>query len=741
MITKSIELADRTLTLETGRLAKQADGAVLVRYADTVALVTAVAMKEETPDRGFFPLSVEYREKTYAAGRIPGGFFKREGRPSEKEILGARLTDRPIRPLFPDGFQSETQVIINILSADAENPPDILGIIGASVALGISDIPWNGPVAGVRVGSVDGKIRLNPTNTELESSTMDLVVVGKKDAIVMVEGEAEQISEEEMITALQYAQEAIKDIIELQEEFITAAAKPKRSYNLPEVDEALQKAVDQLTQPRLDNLNSPKDKQSRYGDIDTFIQEVQEQLAEEFPEQESVIAGRISELIRDDLREKTLQGVRADGRKPADIRPITVETQVLPRTHGSSLFTRGETQALAITTLGSKKDEQLIDDIEGTYYKSHMLHYNFPPFSVGEVRRIFGTSRREIGHGNLAERALQQVLPDFEDFPYTVRIVSEILESNGSSSMATVCASCMALMDAGVPIKAPVAGIAMGLVAEEDRYVILSDILGTEDHLGDMDFKVAGTKEGINSIQMDLKREGISVGVIREALEQAHQGRMHILNEMLKALEAPRPNISDYAPRIHFLTMDPDKIGELIGPGGRVIKSITKETGCNVDVDDDGTVVISGSRDDDLQGAIRMVNLITRDPEVGSTYHGTVRRIMDFGAFVEIAPGKEGLVHISELDWPRVNKVEDVLKIGDEVDVKLIKIDELGRLDFSRKALLEKPANWTEPPPRDRSRPAGNGGTRHRPRRPGGGTRGGRGNRRPPNRGNRGSRP
>ncbi|UCD37639.1 MAG: polyribonucleotide nucleotidyltransferase [Fidelibacterota bacterium] len=734
MINKSIELAGRTLNVEIGRMAKQADGAVLVRYADTVALVTAVATKEITPDRGFFPLSVEYREKTYAAGRIPGGFFKREGRPSEKEILGARLTDRPIRPLFPEGFQSETQIIINVLSADAENTPDILGIIGASAALSISDIPWNGPIAGVRVGWIDGKVRLNPTNTELDSSTMDIVVVGKKDSIVMVEGESDQIPESDLTTAIQYAQEAIRDIIELQEQLVAEIGKPKRLFAAPEPNDELNKTVDELAQPRLDELNSPKNKADRYGAIDSFILEVQEQLAEQFPEQEAAIKQRISDLIREDLRQKTLNGVRADGRKPDEIRAITVETQVLPRTHGSALFTRGETQALAITTLGSKKDEQLIDDIEGTYYKSHMLHYNFPPFSVGEVRPMRGTSRREIGHGNLAERALQRVLPDFEDFPYTVRIVSEILESNGSSSMATVCASCMALMDAGAPIKAPVAGIAMGLVMEdEQRYVILSDILGTEDHLGDMDFKVAGTKEGINSIQMDLKREGISIDVLRAALDQARTGRLYILDRMLEELAAPREQISEFAPRIHFLTMDSEKIGELIGPGGRVIKSITRETGCNVDVDDDGTVVISGTMDDNLDDAIRMVDLIVNDPVVGSTYHGIVRRIMDFGAFVEIAPGKEGLVHISELEWSRVQKVEDILKIGDEVDVKLIKIDDLGRLDFSRKALLKKPDGWTEPPPRDRSRPSGNGGARGgRPRRSGDANRGGRRpNRRP----------
>jgi polyribonucleotide nucleotidyltransferase len=734
MITKSIELAGKTLSIETGRMAKQADGAVVVRYDDTVVLATAVASKEAMEDRGFFPLSVEYREKTYAAGRIPGGFFKREGRPTEKEILAARLTDRPIRPLFPEGFQNETQIIITVLSADGENTPDILGVVGASAALCISDIPWDGPVAGVRVGKVDDKLRLNPTNTELDESSLDIIVVGKKDSIIMVEGEADQVSENELVTALQYAQEAISDLIELQEALVKEVGKSKRKFETPEVNQNLLQKIEELTKPRLDDLNKPKNKHDRYNDIDAFVIETLEALAEDYPEEEKTIKNHITELVRIDLREKTINGVRADGRKSDEIRPITVETQILPRTHGSSLFTRGETQALAITTLGSKKDEQLIDDIEGTYYKNQMLHYNFPPFSVGEVRRMFGVSRREVGHGNLAERALLKVLPEFEKFPYTVRVVSEVLESNGSSSMATVCASCMALMDAGVPIKAPVAGIAMGLVMEDDgRYVVLSDILGTEDHLGDMDFKVAGTKDGINSIQMDLKRAGISIEIMREALEQAYQGRQVILGKMLDVLDSPRSQISEYAPRIVHLTVDPEKIGDIIGPGGRIVKAITRDTGCNVDVDDDGTVVISGTSNDRLDDAVRMVTLIISDPEVGSTYHGVVRRIMDFGAFVEISPGKEGLVHISELEWKRVEKVEDVLKIGDEVDVKLIKIDDLGRLDFSRKALLEKPEGWTEPPRRGPS--GGNDGPRDRPRRPRPGNRGPRSGSRRPDRG------
>lgn len=723
MITKSFELAGRTLSIETGRLARQADGSVLVQYGDTVVLVSVVASKFEKKDLGFFPLSVEYREKTYAAGRIPGGFFKREGRPTEKEVLGCRLIDRPIRPLFPDGFKSETQVIVNVLSADPENSPEVLGMIGTSAALSISDIPWDGPIAATRIGKVDDKLVLNPTRTQLDESTMDIVVVGKKDTIIMVEGESHQISEEELATALQYAQEVIKDLIELQETLVGEVGKAKRAFTPPAVNVELNQAVDPLVEARLDDLNSPKDKAARYGDIDIFTAEVQEQLAEQFPEEASAISRRIDEVIREDLRRKTLDGVRADGRKPDEIRPITIETQVLPRTHGSSVFTRGETQALAVTTLGTKRDEQMIDDIQGTYYKSAMLHYNFPPFSVGEVKPMRGTSRREIGHGNLAERTITKVLPKFEDFPYTIRIVSEILESNGSSSMATVCAACMSLMDAGVPILAPVAGIAMGLVMENDRNVILSDILGTEDHLGDMDFKVAGTEQGINAIQMDLKTDGISLDIIQEALEQARVGRLHILAEMKKALDQPRPEKSPYAPKIHHLTIDPDKIGALIGPGGRNIKAITKETGCAIDVDDDGMVVVSGKGEDDLESAVRMVQLMTLEPEVGTTYEGTVTRIMDFGAFVAIAPGKEGLVHISQLAYERVNKVEDVVNIGEKLEVKLIKIDDLGRLDFSRKALLPKPEGYVEPPPRSRS----TGGNRlHRSRNGKHGNRSGR---------------
>ena len=727
MVTKSMELAGRTLTLETGRMAKQAHGSVVVRSGDTVVLVTVVASRSVAPDRGFFPLSVEYREKTYAAGRIPGGFFKREGRPNEREVLTCRQIDRPIRPLFAEGFMSETQVIANVLSADEDNAPDILAIIGTSAALTISDIPWSGPIAAVRIGKIGEKLIINPTAEQLEESIMEVVVVGNKDSIIMVEGESSEISEDELVTGLQYAQEVITDIIVLQEELQKEVGLEKRSFDVPEVDAALLAAVDERLKPQLEELNRPKNKADRYSAIDEFKAALRAELADAYPDQEKVIGKQIEEGLRLDLRERTLAGVRADGRKSDEIREITVEVGSLPRTHGSSLFTRGETQALAVATLGTKRDEQLIDDLHGSWYKNVMLHYNFPPFSVGEVKPMRGTSRREIGHGNLAERALTKVLPDFEDFPYTIRLVSEILESNGSSSMATVCAACMAMMDAGVPILSPVAGIAMGLIKEGDKYVILSDILGTEDHLGDMDFKVAGTAEGITSIQMDLKTEGISVDIMREALEQARIGRIHILGKMTAVLDKPRAEVSQYAPRIHHTSINPSKIGALIGPGGRVIKAITAETGCNIDVNDDGMVVISGTAKDDLEAAIRAVKLIATDPEVGETYDSTVVRIMDFGAFVAIAPGKEGLVHISQLAHERVNKVEDVLRMGDKVQVKLIKIDDLGRLDFSRKALLPRPANMEEGQGGERSdngRPEGG-----RPRRPVGG-RGGRGGRR-----------
>jgi polyribonucleotide nucleotidyltransferase len=620
---------------------------------------------------------------------------------------------------------SETQVIVNVLSLDEENLPDIMGIIGTSAALSISDIPWTGPIAGVRIGKLDDKLVINPTVEQLETSSMDIVVVGKKDSIIMVEGESHEISEDELVMALQYAQEAIADLVVLQEELIAEVGREKRTFEVAEVDQALIAAVDEKVQPQLAELNKPKNKEEHYGDIDAFKSTLQAELAEAYPEQEKVISKRIGELLSDDLRERTLKGVRAAGRKNDEIRDITVEVGVLPRAHGSSVFTRGETQALAVTTLGTKRDEQLIDDLLGTWYKNAMLHYNFPPFSVGEAKPMRGTSRREIGHGNLAERTITKVLPAFEDFPYTIRIVSEILESNGSSSMATVCAACMSLMDAGVPIRKPVAGIAMGLIKEGDKYVILSDILGTEDHLGDMDFKVAGTAEGINAIQMDLKTEGISVDIMREALEQAKEGRLHILGEMMKVLDKSRPDLSEYAPRIFHTTINPEKIGALIGPGGRVIKAIAKETGCSIDVDDDGSVVVSGSGQDDLESAIKMVKLIATDPEVGATYEGTVVRVMDFGAFVSIAPGKEGLVHISQLAHERVNKVEDVARMGDKFDVKLIKIDDLGRLDFSRKALIEPPPGFTPREDKDsgsrNDRPSG--GRSRRPAQGGGGRR------------------
>ncbi len=698
MIKKSIELSGRTLTLETGRLAKQASGSVLVTYGDTVVLVTSTSGKGDEPDRGFFPLSVDYREKFYASGKIPGGFFKREARPSEKEIIGARLTDRPLRPLFPKGFNNETQVAINVLSFDGENDGDILGTIGASASLAISDVPWDGPVASVTVGRINGEFVINPLNSVKEESDMEIIISGRKDSIVMVEGEADFISEDDFLTAIQYGHEAIKDIIALQEEMVAECGKPKREIKEPEINQELHDKVNTLIDGKIGVLNDPKNKSDRYGDIREFTSDIISQLEDEYPEDGGAIAQIIDDAITADLRAKTLAGTRADGRDTKTVRQIDIETSVLPRTHGSALFTRGETQALVVTTLGSKRDEQMLDNIEGLSYKKHILHYNFPPFSVGEAKPKFSVSRREIGHGNLAERAITPSLPDFENFPYTIRLVSEVLESNGSSSMATVCGSSLALMDAGVPVKTPIAGVAMGLVLEdENNYAILTDILGTEDHLGDMDFKVAGSEEGITAIQMDLKIEGLPIDMMREALQQAKEGRIHILNEMKRELEAHRDRLSIYAPKIGQASIPVDRIGDFIGPGGKNIKSVCEEYECEISVEDDGMCVVMGQDQDKIDEVVKILDSYNLVPVVGETYDAEVVRIMDFGAFVKIAPGKEGLVHISALNWEHVKKVEDVVKIGDEVKVKLIKIDEMKRLDFSMKALMEKPEDYSPP--------------------------------------------
>jgi polyribonucleotide nucleotidyltransferase len=670
-------------------MAKQADGAALVRYGETVVLVTAVAAKELKTDTDFFPLTVDYQERTFAAGKIPGGFFKREGRPSEKEIITCRLIDRSIRPLFAGGLKAETQIIATVLSADRENDPDLVAMLGASAALEVSDIPFNGPLAGVRVGRVSGKWVVNPTQSQLSESDVDIFLSGSRDAIVMVEGGSRMLPEDEILEGLFKGHEAIQPLLDYQEQLKREVGKTKRSVPLVEPDKALSQRVDALAREKILQAIAITEKLERYKRLDEVKREVVTQVLLDFPEREKEIKGTFEGLKKDYFRQLVIKDKRRiDGRGLKDIRPITCEVEVLPRTHGSALFTRGETQALVITTLGTSSDEQKIDALIGEHYKKFMLHYNFPPFSVGEVKFLRGPSRRDIGHGNLAERALLPVLPREEDFPYTVRIVSEVLESNGSTSMATVCGGALSLMDAGVPITAPVAGIAMGLIKEGDQVRILSDILGDEDHLGDMDFKVAGTREGVTSLQMDIKIAGVTREVMHEALYQAREGRLHILGIMEKTIAAPRRELSGHAPRIITLKVRPEKIREIIGPGGKVIRGIVQETGVKMDVEDDGTIMIASNDEAASRRAVEMVQRITAEPEIGKIYRGTVRKIMDFGAFVEILPGTDGLVHISQLAPERVRRVTDVLNEGDEVMVKVLEIDKQGKIKLSRKDAL-----------------------------------------------------
>ncbi len=688
---KEMNLGGKNLSIETGKLAKQANGAVLVKYEDTVILATAVASKKPLENIDFFPLSVEYREKAYAAGKIPGGYFKREGRPSENEILTARIIDRPIRPLFPDNFRNEIQLIVFVLSSDKENDPDVLGLIGASAALSISDIPFQGPVAAVRIGKIGGEFIVNPTYLELESSDIELVIAGTEESIVMVEGESREISEDTMVQALEFGHNQIKAIIKLQQDLIAECAKPKRTIEIPTPDESLISQVHDLAASRLEQIVNIQEKAERSQALADLVDELKTKLEEQYPESDSVIVHELEDIEKKLVRNMILEeNRRLDGRKADEIRPISCEIGLLPRTHGSALFTRGQTQALAVTTLGTKIDEQKMDALEGEFFNSYMLHYNFPPFCVGEVSPIRGTSRREIGHGNLAERALKSIVPSDTIFPYTIRIVSDVLESNGSSSMATVCAGSLSLMDAGVPVKDAVAGIAMGLVKEGDRVAVLSDILGDEDHLGDMDFKVAGTLKGITAFQMDIKISGISLEIIRQALAQAKQGRQHILEIMNQTISKPKAELSSYAPRIISMKVDNEFIGMIIGPGGRNIRDIVERTGAAIDINDDGIVTIASVEPEKGMMAKNLIEDIIRQPEVGAVYTGKVKRIVTFGAFVEIMPGKEGLLHISQIDHQRVNRVEDVLKLGDEVQVKLLKIDDQGRLDLSRKVLLER---------------------------------------------------
>jgi polyribonucleotide nucleotidyltransferase len=681
--------AGRSLILESGKMAKQADGAVVVQMGETIVLVTAVTAKTIRPGIDFLPLTVDYKERFYAAGKIPGGFFKREGRPTEKETLVSRLIDRPLRPLFPDGFYFETQIIASVLSLDPACSPDILGIIGASAALLVSDVPFNDPVGAVRIGRVDGELVVNPTPPQLERSELDLVVAGTKDAIIMVEGEAKGLSEEIMLGALELAHKEINLVIDLEKQLLFLVGKPKRQVVLAVTDTALAEKVAAAAETRIAEALRIAQKLERQAKIDEILTEVQATLAPDDAEQQRKIASIVHDLERKRMREIVLQEKkRADGRGPADIRPITSEVGLLPRTHGSALFTRGETQSLSVVTLGTGEDEQRIDALEGESTKTFMLHYNFPPFSVGETKPLRGPGRREIGHGALAERALKAVMPNKEKFPYTVRLVSDILESNGSSSMATVCAGTLALMDAGVPIAEPVGGIAMGLIKEGDRVAILSDILGLEDHLGDMDFKVTGTRQGITALQMDMKIGGITSQLMKQALQQAREGRLFILDKMKEALSSPRTDLSSYAPRIVNIRIRQEKIGALIGPGGKNIRAIIEKTGVKIDVADDGLVSIASTDETAARQAIEMIQQTTQEVEVGKLYTGRVKRIMEFGAIVQLGPNSDGLVHISQLANYRVKSVSDVVKEGDEVLVKVLEVDKQGKIRLSRKDAL-----------------------------------------------------
>ena len=697
-----MNLNGSTLSIETGHVARQSSGSVIVTHGESSVLVAVNSAKEMREDIDFFPLQVEYRERHYAGGKIPGGFFKREARPSEHEILTSRLTDRPIRPLFPKSFKYETQVIVTAMSSDGQNMTDVLAGVGASAALMISDIPWSGPIATVRVGRIEGEFVVNPTREQMENSDMEIVVSGNDQTIVMVEGEAELISEKEFLDAMKFAHNPIKEIISLQNQLCDQLDIAKREIPSDKVDDGLKNDVLKSVSSKIDNAIKIADKAERQEAISALQSEAQENFSESHPESEKEIKSFIDDALKVAFREQILSDkVRSDGRSTTDIRPISIDTGIFARTHGSALFTRGETQAIVVLTMGTPSDEQIIDSMDDDYKKKFMLHYNFPPYCVGEVGRIGFTSRREVGHGNLAERAIKQILPEYEDFPYTIRIVSEITESNGSSSMASVCGGSLALMNAGAPSKGHVAGIAMGLIKDGDRYAVLSDILGAEDHLGDMDFKVAGTKDGISAIQLDLKIDGISFELMEEALEQARVGRNHILDKMYEAVPEPM-EMSNYAPKVLSLQISQEKIGGLIGPGGKTIKKIIADTECDINVDDDGVVTVASLDLKRCQEALEIIKAITLEPEAGMEFDGTITRIMTFGAFVEFAPGREGLIHISELEWNRVDKVEDVVKTGDKVRVKLIKVDDQGRLDFSRKALLEKPEGYVERPPRGR---------------------------------------
>jgi len=685
-----MELGGRTLSIETGKVAAQANGSVWVQYADTVVLVTA-CRAEKAGDRDFLPLTVEYREKVYAAGRIPGNFFRREGRMGEKETLSARLTDHQIRPMFPKGFRYETQVFITVLSTDNENDADVLGMVGASAALCLSDIPFDGPIAAVRVGRVDGDLMVNPTMSQVDESDMDFIVSGTADSIGSVEGAAHEISEEALVEALEFAHEQIQGVLALQQELVEKAGKQKMDWHAPEPTAGLAEAVAELAQERITEANHTVDRSERQGLTDTLRTDVLEALAERFPDSEGEIDEAINQLVKADMRRMVLgEKRRIDGRALDEVRQVTCETGVLPRAHGSALFTRGQTQALCVTTLGNKMDEKMVDDLRGKAFKSYFLDYNFPSYSTNEVSFPRGPGRREIGHGHLAERAVEPVIPTVDSFPYTVRVVSDIESSNGSSSMATVCGASLALMDAGVPIKTPVTASGVGLITEGDQWEVLTDIQGAEDYLGDMDLKVTGTVDGITAVQMENKIQGIRMDILVTALDRARKGRTHILEIMNECISAHRTELSQYAPRVEFIKIDPSKIGAVIGPGGKMIREI-ETTGASVNVEDDGTITISAVEASAAEQARAMVSAITADAEIGKQYEGTVKRIMPFGAFIEILPGKEGLCHISELAHRRVNTVEDVIEEGQAITVQVLDIDNSGKIRLSHKATLDKP--------------------------------------------------
>ncbi len=719
------EIGGKTLSVETGRLANLAGGAVLLRYGDTVVLCTATMARQPRPNMDFFPLTIDFEEKMYATGKIPGSFFRREGRPSTEAILSARLTDRPLRPLFPKGMRNEVQVVITVMSVDKENAPDVLGTVGASAALSISDIPFGGPVSSVRVGYIDGAYVINPTFEQLEDSNIDIVVAGTKDAIMMVEAGASEASEEIILGAMEYAQKQNQILIELQQEMIAAFAPVKWQFTPPSIPEDLKSKVFADLAGNVDEFLALA-KDERQGGLDERRSALVEKYGEEFGE--PAVGGALDAFVKKTVRDAILNDDRRpDGRDSKTVRPISCEVGILPRVHGSGLFTRGQTQALSITTLGGVGDAQRLDTLSPIESKRYMHHYNFPPYSVGETGRMGGAGRRELGHGALGERALMPVLPDVEEFPYTIRIVSEVLSSNGSTSMASACGSTLSLMDAGVPIKAPVAGVAMGLImGENGNYKVLTDIAGLEDAMGDMDFKVAGTEQGITALQMDIKIQGIPMEVMRAAVAQARDGRMFIMGKMLEVIREPRTEMSPFAPRMYRLQIDPQKIGTVIGPGGRVIRSIIEETGCTVDIEDDGSVFIGASDEESARKAIDIIEGMTKDVEVGHIYTGRVARIMNFGAFVEIAPGKDGLVHISELADHRVPSVEEAVSVGEEVQVMVTEIDSMGRINLSRRAVLagETDAAAVVARQQEERNSRTGGGDRGGPR--GGGDRGGR---------------